>query len=78
MLFSVVAYFYGRVVQTISTQFNQHWTCCHAHVAHAAHLNGPVVIRTHFDTVLQLQSQIHQGTSVREWNWLRKNHAGWL
>lgn len=36
------------------------------------------VFRAHFHTVLQLQSQIHQGTSVREWNWLRKNHAGWL
>lgn len=36
------------------------------------------VVRAHFHTVLQLQSQIHQGTSVREWNWLRKNHAGWL
>lgn len=36
----------------------------------------PAVLRAHFHTVLQLQSQIDQGASVWEWNWLRKNHAG--
>jgi len=41
------------------------------------HHDGNTVLRAHFNTILQLQSQIHQGTSVRERNWLRKNHAGW-
>lgn len=33
ILFSDVSYFYGRVVQTISTQFNQHSTWRHAYDA---------------------------------------------
>lgn len=80
ILFSAVSYFYERGVQTISTQFNQQstwWTRLWTWPWFTLFARPrPTVVRAHFHTVLQLQSQIDQGASVREWNWLRKNHAG--
>lgn len=71
--------FYGVAGQTISNTIQSTFDMGVLLAISTNISTDPVgtVVRTHFDTVLQLQSQIHQGTSVRERNWLRKNHAGW-